>query len=96
MFTDYLTQRSHDVDYRTLQTLAGNLCQVFWRGVEDLNPHQRDHALTEEIYQQWRQRVEQRLDGGKRLSSGAVLATVRAFYLDIQGWATEDPATWAR
>ena len=96
MFIDYVTRRSHDVDYSTLQTLTTSLCQLFWRGIEDINPHQVDLVLAEDVYQQWRQRIEQRLDGGKRLASSAVLTTVRAFYIDIQGWAAEDPATWAR
>ena len=35
-------------------------------------------------------------DGQPRLSANAVLTTIRAIYLDIQGWAAQKPERWAR
>jgi hypothetical protein len=96
IFTTNLTRRSHDVDYSSLKILANSLCHVFWREIEQINPDQADFALSEQTYQQWRQRAERRRDGRSRMTADAVLTIVRAFYIDIQGWATEDPVTWAR
>jgi hypothetical protein len=40
--------------------------------------------------------LEIRRDGNPRLSADAVLTNIRAFYLDIQGWAAQEPERWAR
>ncbi|MDP3967941.1 MAG: hypothetical protein Q8Q02_06640, partial [Nocardioides sp.] len=63
MLTRYLTRRSHDLDYSTLRGLARDLCDIFWREIETINPTQVDLALSEETYQAWRAAVDVRRDG---------------------------------
>ena len=92
----YLTRRSHDVDYTTLRNLSADLCQKFWKQIELINPTQADLALSTETYQAWRAALSVRADGQPRLSSDAVVTNVRALYLDLQGWAAQEPEQWAR
>ncbi|WP_332603162.1 site-specific integrase [Arthrobacter sp. S2(2024)] len=96
LFVAYLTRRSHDIDYTTLRDIAADLCGKFWTGILRVNPAQADLALTPENYESWRTVLEIRVDGLPRLSADAVLTTIRAFYLDIQGWAAQEPEMWAR
>ena len=96
LFVAYLTRRSHDIDYVTLRDLASDLCGKFWTPVVQANPHQADLALSSEDYEAWRATLAVRRDGQPRLSADAIVTNIRAFYLDIQGWATEEPERWAR
>lgn len=96
LFVAYLTRRSHDIDYSTLRDIAADLCGKFWTGVRKVNPAQADLALAPEDYESWRAVLEIRGDGQPRLSADAVLTTIRAFYVDIQGWAAQEPERWAR
>ncbi len=96
MLTAYLSRRSHDLDYSTLRGLARDLCAIFWREIETINPIQADLALSEETYQAWRAAVDVRGDGKPRLGAGGIVTNVRALYLDIQGWAAHEPEQWAR
>ncbi|MET3948688.1 integrase [Arthrobacter sp. UYCu512] len=96
LFVAYLTRRSHDIDYSTLRDIAADLCGKFWTGVRKVNPAQADLVLAPEDYQSWRAVLEIRGDGQPRLSADGVLTTIRAFYLDIQGWAAQEPESWAR
>lgn len=96
MLTRYLTRRSHDLDYSTLRGLARDLCDIFWREIETINPTQADLALSEETYQAWRAAVDVRRDGKPRLGAPGIVTNVRALYLDIQGWAAHEPEQWAR
>lgn len=96
MLTRYLSRRSHDLDYSTLRGLARDLCAIFWREIETINPAQADLALSEETYQAWRAAVDVRGDGKPRLGAGGIVTNVRALYLDIQGWAAHEPEQWAR
>ncbi|MER5977137.1 hypothetical protein ABT142_11490 [Streptomyces sp. NPDC001857] len=60
------------------------------RGRQDLN-------LPQEVYDQWREAIRLRKDGKPRVDGGTgVLLPVRAFYMDIQSWALEEPQRWAR
>ena len=96
MLTGYLERRSHDLDYGSLSSLATLLVRNFWSTVEDINPGQADLRLTEETYQQWRAAIAFRGDGKPRLGVDTILIAVRALYLDIQAWAAQEPARWAR
>jgi hypothetical protein len=96
MLTAYLTRRSHDIDYTTLRQLATDLCGNFWAEIERINPEQNDLALSEETYQAWRVALGTRQDGKPRLGADAIVTNVRALYLDIQGWAIQEPEKWAR
>uniref|UniRef100_UPI003F49465C tyrosine-type recombinase/integrase n=1 Tax=Paenarthrobacter ureafaciens TaxID=37931 RepID=UPI003F49465C len=91
----YLTRRSHDIDYGTLRDLAADICGRFWAGLQQINPDQSNFAISQEDYEIWRAAVSVRKDGKPRLHVEAVLTNVRAFYLDIQGWAIEEPERWA-
>jgi len=96
MLTAYLTRRSHDLDYTSLRSLASDLCCSFWGEIERINPGQSGLALSQETYQAWRAAAGIRRDGKPRQGTDAILTNVRALYLDIQGWATQEPAQWAR
>jgi hypothetical protein len=95
MLTAYLTRRGHDLDYTSLRSLASDLCRSFWAEIERIHPGQPDLALSQETYQAWRAAVGTRRDGKPRLGADAILTNVRALYLDIQGWATQEPEQWA-
>ena len=95
MLIAYLTRRSHDLDYTSLRSLASDLCRSFWGEIERINPGQSGLALSQETYQAWRAAVGIRRDGKPRLGADAILTNVRALYLDIQGWATQEPEQWA-
>lgn len=92
----YLTRRSHDIDYTTLRGLAADLCSRFWKQIEQIHPGQLDLALTPATYDSWHAALAIRGDGRPRLSTDAILTNVRAFYLDLQGWAAAEPDPWAR
>jgi hypothetical protein len=89
-------RRSHDLDYGSITNLATTLGRTFWRRIEQLNPDQADLRLSAATYQQWREALRYLEDGRPRLNQDAVLVVVRAFYFDIQAWATEEPERWAR
>jgi integrase len=96
LFVNYLTRRSHSVDYVTLRDLASDLCGKFWSQVVQINPQQKDLALSAETYEAWRTTLGVRLDGQPRLSADAIVTNIRAFYLDLQGWAALEPERWAQ
>lgn len=96
LFVDYLTRRSHDIDYVTLRDLAGDLCGKFWTQIVRINPQQSDLALSPEDYEAWRMTRAIRLEGSPRLSADAIVTNIRAFDLDLQGWAAQEPERWAR
>ena len=96
MLIAYLTRRSHDLDYASLRGLASDLCRSFWGEIERTNPDQSGLALSEETYQTWRVALGTRRDGKPRLGADAIVTHVRALYLDIQGWAVQEPEQWAR
>lgn len=93
---DYLTRRSHDTDYAILRDLASDLCGKFWTQIVRINPRQGDLALSPECYEAWRLTLAVRLDGRPRLSADAIVTNGRAFNLDVQGWAAQEPERWAR
>ena len=96
MLIAYLTRRGHDLDYTSLRKLAADLCCSFWGEIERINPEQSDLALTEQTYQAWRIALSTRRDGRPRLGADAIVTSVRALYLDLQGWATQESEQWAR
>ncbi|MFJ8943550.1 hypothetical protein ACIRG4_09775 [Streptomyces sp. NPDC102395] len=51
----------------------------------------------QELYDQWREAIRLREDGRPRADGvTGVLLPVRASYMDIQSWASEEPQRWAR
>lgn len=96
VFVAYLTRRSHDIDFATLRDLAEDICGKFWTGLQQINPGQPNFVISQEHYESWRAVVAVRRDGKPRLQLEAVMTNIRAFYLDLQGWAAEEPERWAR
>ncbi|MGW5146812.1 tyrosine-type recombinase/integrase [Rhodococcus koreensis] len=97
----YLDERRVALDYGSLHSLVGLLVGNFWADVERHHPEIDSLYLPDEVAEAWKQRlrVVQRKDGTThpRKSYLTVLMKVRAFYLDLQEWALEDPswAPWA-
>lgn len=96
LLVDYLRRRSYDVDHSSIKGMARILCSNFWAQVQLINPEQRDLNLGEATYQAWRTALEIRLDGQRRADQLTILTSVRAFYLDLQGWAAAEPERWAQ
>ncbi|MEG8184603.1 phage integrase family protein [Nocardia terpenica] len=97
----YLDHRRTDADYRSLEGLARMLAGQFWSAIEKINPAQSTLQLDQVTYDQWRESINW-LDAKPgtpprpRKDPHGILIVVRALYADIQTWAVEDPATWAR
>ncbi|WP_234443890.1 site-specific integrase [Streptomyces sp. NRRL B-24484] len=101
LLVDYLTRRRADTDYNTLEGLARNIAGLFWDVIEELNPGQKDLALSPELYDQWRAEIQYwRKDGRtdftrRRKDPATVLLAVRALYMDLHSWAVAEPDRWA-
>ncbi|HYZ57904.1 MAG TPA: tyrosine-type recombinase/integrase [Streptosporangiaceae bacterium] len=97
----YLDERRPALDYKSLASLAGELAGTFWADIERHHPGIGTLHLPDEIAQAWKERVQviTAADGTVRPRKNihALLMKVRAFYLDIQQWALEDPSwvPWA-
>ena len=97
----YLDERRPALDYNTLVTLAGELAGTFWADIERHHPGIGTLHLPDEIARAWKERARTvtAADGTirERKNIHALLMRVRAFYLDIQQWALEDPSwvPWA-
>jgi integrase len=94
----YLDERRPSLDYKSLLNMTGYLCGRFWADIEAHHPEQASLHLPAEVAAAWRERlaVVTTRDGRTRPRRNhlQVLMQVRAFYLDIQQWALEDPS-WA-
>ncbi|MBF6094965.1 site-specific integrase [Nocardia cyriacigeorgica] len=94
----YLDERRASMDYSSFRGLVCDLVGLFWADVEHHHPEIDSFRLTEEVAQEWKQRLRTIVgpDGvvRERRNIFPVFMRVRAFYLDIQQWALED-ATWA-
>ncbi|MFI8392463.1 tyrosine-type recombinase/integrase [Streptomyces sp. NPDC085540] len=101
LFVRYLDERRPSLDYSSLSGLASQLVGAFWADVEKHHPGISGLHLAPEVTEAWKQRVKVITREGKepvpRENRVSVLASVRAFYLDIAEWALEDPswAAWA-
>jgi site-specific recombinase XerD len=101
IFIRYLNERRPSLDYASLANLAILLIANFWVDIENHHPGIDSLHLPDDVAQAWKQRLQVvvNADGSTRPRKGylSVLMQVRAFYLDIQQWAVEDPswAAWA-
>lgn len=107
LLVDYLKKRQPALDYTTLENLSRELAFHFWRDLEDQHSGIASLRLDPAVAAAWRQRVQLKTtrttdpDGtvtvtrSPRLEAAHVLGTVRAFYLDINEWAIDDPGRWA-
>jgi integrase len=97
----YLEERRPSLDYTSLQHLASRLVGAFWADIEKHHPGINTLDLPTEVAEAWKERIRFITREGKdpipRQTRTAVLTGVRAFYLDIQQWALEEPswAAWA-
>lgn len=106
LLVDYLRERQISVDHVTLVRLADTLGRLFWRELELQHPGIDSLRLAPPVAAGWKQRIgikttrRRQADGSvlevhsPRHSAANSLATMRAFYLDIAQWATDDPARW--
>ena len=98
----YLTERQASIDYSSLRALAGFLAGLFWADIEAHHPGIDTLSLPSEIVDPWKERMRFHL--GKpgepprpRKEIHTTFTHVRAFYMDLQEWALEDPSwvPWA-
>lgn len=97
----YLDERRPALDYNSLISLVSELAGTFWADIEKHHPGIDTLHLPDEIALAWKERIRvvTTTDGTTRPRKNihALLMRVRAFYLDIQQWALEDPSwvPWA-
>jgi integrase len=97
----YLDERRPGMDHNSFRNLVAVLVGVFWADIERHHPELDTLHLPADVADAWKQRARTTpgADGTQRergsLGYFQILIRVRAFYLDIQEWAMEDP-TWAR
>jgi len=108
LLVDYLRERQPALDYGSMQVIGSSLAGLFWARIEALAPGISTLRLPPEVARAWKeglQTVKRAVtgpDGRKtvitkpRLSVKNELIRVRAFYLDIAQWATEEPERWAQ
>jgi hypothetical protein len=99
----YLEERKPALDYASLRNNITILAGLFWADLEAHHPGIDTLDLPPDVAIGWKERlhhtVDARFGGRPRRGRGrlSVLTRVRAFYLDLQQWALEDPswAPWA-
>lgn len=102
----YLQERQPMLDHTTLGNLAFALGALFWRDLERHHPGIDSLHLPPDVAAAWKQRVmiktrrvvgpDGQISEVRERRAGGLhnLAGVRAFYLDIAQWATEEPSRW--
>jgi len=108
LIVDYLRERQPALDYASLDAISSSLAGRFWARIEALSPGISTLRLPPELVLAWKEdlqtlkRTVTGTDGRQtvltspRLNARDELLRVRAFYLDIAQWATEEPARWAQ
>jgi hypothetical protein len=108
LIVDYLRERQPALDYNSLANISRVLSLHFWKNLELHQPGIESIRLSREVASAWKERVrtkvtQQRQPDGSiaeisspRATAIDLLTTVRAFYLDLAQWATEDPARWGQ
>lgn len=99
----YCDEHRPAMDYGSLRNLVGALAGLFWADLEVHHPGIDSLHLPLEVATAWKERINYTVDTGfgtrPRQHRGrfSILTRVRAFYLDLQQWAVEDPswAPWA-
>jgi integrase len=106
LIVGYLKERQPAIDYVTLHHRAYQLAGCFWADLERHQPGISSLRLPRETATGWKQRLATRTKTTttgtgertavtvERLGYLDILASVRAFYLDLAEWALEDPARW--
>jgi hypothetical protein len=97
----YLDERRASYDYVSLRDVVYILSSLFWVDIEKHHPGIDTINLPADVVAAWKERIVVFTDpsGNVRPRKDVlrVLVRIRAFYLDIQHWAVEDPrwAAWA-
>ena len=97
----YLDERRAAMDYSSFRGLTSCLVKLFWLDIERHHPGIDTLHLSEDVAAGWKERLRFITLPGRPTTVRRDLFTnlmrVRAFYLDIQEWALEDPswAPWA-
>ena len=106
LLVDYLRERQPALDYSSLEALATVLGKLFWSDLEHHHPGIDSLHLSAEVSGAWKLRLRTftktaTTKGGEktqviveRINYRECLTPVRAFYLDLAHWATEDPGRW--
>lgn len=100
LLIDYLHERQAALDYTSLAALASKLVLLFWRDIEIHEPGIATLHLDDVVARRWKDRLrfvvhgKQRV-GRQREDPNTILIAVRAFYEDINHWATQDPSRWS-
>jgi integrase len=106
LIVDYLRERQPSLDFASLDAVARTLAGLFWAQIERIAPGIDTLRLppgTARAWKEWigtKRRTTTDATGERvevcspRLNAKEELLRVRAFYLDIAQWATEDPARW--
>ncbi|MFJ4982039.1 tyrosine-type recombinase/integrase [Streptomyces coeruleorubidus] len=106
LLVDYLKERQPGLDYATLDNISRFLARSFWADLEAHHPGIDSLRLPQDVATQWKQRARtkterrRRSDGTfydivtPRLDSATLMIAVRALYLDLAQWASEEPARW--
>jgi integrase len=101
LLVDYLRERQSALSYKSLDRLAHHLGRVFWKDLEEHHPGISSLDLPPDTAVAWKQRMRTTSAGAPsgngrvpRSDASTPLHAVRAFYLDIAQWATEDPSRW--
>ena len=92
VFVRYLDERAAATDYATVRGLAYKLCGRFWKQIQQQHPGIESLALSTPAGKRWTASTRAAMT-----DPYPMLIAVRAFYLDIAHWATQDPywAQWA-
>ena len=108
LLVDYLRERQPALDYASVEATGSSLAGLFWARIEALSPGISTLRLPPEVARAWKEdlltvkRTVTGPDGQKtvitrpRINAKDELIRVRAFYLDIAQWATEEPGRWAQ
>jgi integrase len=91
MLGRYLLTRAAALDYSTLRWLVYELAKNFWCDIEEHHPGAQSLNIGFEAGRAWLNRILE----GPRVGKHRTLFAVRALYLDIASWATDD-AYWAQ
>ncbi|MHB1555500.1 MAG: site-specific integrase [Acidimicrobiales bacterium] len=106
LLVDYLRERQPALDYVSLEQLAYHLGKLFWSDLERHHPGIDNLRLSFEVADAWKRRLRTRSKmvtaptgervtlSVERISYQSCLTPVRAFYLDLAHWASEDPGRW--
>ncbi|MFF2063942.1 tyrosine-type recombinase/integrase [Streptomyces sp. NPDC058200] len=100
LLVDYFTVRSADLDYSTLRHSVQQVCQLWWKDLEEHHPGIDTLAMTPQMVIEWKERLKTIQLGGSRqgkprLRQTSVILAVRALYLDIAHFAAHDPVRWS-